>query len=150
VTPFIRDVNEEDLKTYVLHAWARASHGIMKSSCYRLQQQSAAPLLTMYETLFRSHQKRILARARCIVALNPDDHDQRMGYLIYEPTTPPIVHFAQVKQDFWRMGVAKALLAHAEIDRTQHAIYTFMCHFGRVIPKGWVYVPYQLHPEFSK
>lgn len=150
MTPLIRPHTEDDLKTYVLHAWARQSHSSLKSSCYRLQQEGSAPLLTMYETLFRPLQRRLLARAKCLVALNPDDHDQRLGYLIYEPTLPPIVHFIQVKQDFWRKGVATALLAAAGIKREEKAIYTFLCHFGRVVPKGWVYVPYQLHPEFSK
>lgn len=153
MTPLIRHAAEAYI-VYVRHAWSKDSHAKLKASLH-WSRQGVAPLYTLYDQLFRPVQERIAKRADCFVAANPDDHDQILGYLLCERGATPVVYYVQVKSDFQRQGVARALLAHAAISKTAPAVYAFGCaltdkEHRSIIPKIWTHVPWYLMPEVNK
>lgn len=55
----------------------------------------------------------LMARGmQIILAVNPDDDDQLVGFIAYEPS---VLHYCFVKDIFRRTGVAKALLEFADL-----------------------------------
>jgi hypothetical protein len=65
----------------------------------------------------------LLARGmRVVMAVNPDDADQILGFIAYEPG---VLHYIFVKDVFRRQGIAGGLLALAGFDRDQQLTYTF-------------------------
>lgn len=60
------------------------------------------------------------------IAVNPDDHDHWLGYLMTETTSDkrPVVHAALTKPLYRRSGVQRSLFAAAGIDRTGSLLYT--------------------------
>jgi GNAT superfamily N-acetyltransferase len=59
---------------------------------------------------------------RITMAVNPDDHNQILGFLAHEPG---LVHYLFVKDLFRRQGVASNLLASANFDRTAPLLTSF-------------------------
>ena len=76
--------------------------------------------------------RRLLDKAECRVAVDPEDEDTIAGFAAF---TGNELHYAYTKQDFRGMGIAKQLLEGAHIDR-----YTFQSNNARP-PKGWRYTP---------
>lgn len=157
MTPLIREATREDL-VYVLPSWTKMSHTTHKSEFNHLSldARSAEMVLpakrgtyrsplsySLYDKLFRAVQTRILARATCIVAVNPRDENQILGYLIYGPS---ICYFLQIKKDFWGRGFARALLEHAHLSKDDPIVYAFPTPLASV-PRAWVFVPWYLHAE---
>lgn len=148
MTPNIRKATESDL-IYVRHSWGKASYSSFKSALFKSHQAEVLPC-TLYEQLFKRWQGRILSRATCLVAANPEDDDQLMGYAIFEGEKPPVLHFVQVKNEFWRQGIARALLDAGGINESVTTIYSFGTPLGtRNIPKIWTHVPYYLQPQLE-
>jgi hypothetical protein len=57
--------------------------------------------------------RRALARASICCAVDPKDTDVIWGYVVFEPVSPPVVHFVYVKQKFRNEGIGRALLIQA-------------------------------------
>ncbi len=158
MTPTIRKATEADL-VYVRHSWDLSSYSALKSQLYH-SGQAEMPPHTLYKQLFKRWQSKILAKASCVVAANPEDADQLLGYCVYEPEPPtasptepmpPVLHYVQVKTEFWRQGVCRQMLAHAGINESITTIYSFGTTLGsRHLPKIWTHVPYYLQPQLEK
>lgn len=67
-----------------------------------------------------------------VLAVNPDDHDQFIGFIAFEPG---LLHYIFVKNIFRRQGVATALMACANFDRTGTVLHTFSTPEARHLAK---------------
>jgi hypothetical protein len=66
---------------------------------------------------------RLLANGmKILMAVNPDNRDQILGFLAYEPD---VVHYCFVKSLFRHQGVASFLLASANFDRSGPLLASF-------------------------
>jgi len=61
-----------------------------------------------HERIIRS----LLARSHVLVAHEPGDENEILGYFVFEPQIPA-AHWCYVKPHFRKEGVARALLAHS-------------------------------------
>jgi hypothetical protein len=144
--PIVRPAQASDL-SYIRNSWCRSSHSHLESAHY-LSKQGPAPHYHIYRTLFDDVQDRILSGARVLVAVNDDDTDQILGFLVYEPAAdaPPVLHYLQTKKELWRTGIGKVLLEAAGISTDQPCVYTFSSPiFSKVRPpERWSHVPHWL------
>jgi GNAT superfamily N-acetyltransferase len=86
----------------------------------------------------------LLARGmKVVMAVNPDDEDQILGFVAYE--VGPVLHFCFVKDVFRRQGVAKQLLEAAGIDRTGPVFHTFRTDDARYLGRRLRH-----RPEFAR
>lgn len=76
--------------------------------------------------------RRLLDKAECRVACDPEDEDTIVGFAAF---TGDELHYVYVKKDFRGMGVARQLL-----DGLSVAAYTFRSNNARP-PQGWRYTP---------
>lgn len=69
-----------------------------------------------------------------VLAVNPDDPDQFIGFIAFEPG---LLHYVFVKDLFRRQGVASSLMAYADFDRSDTVVHTFYTpaarHLARVM-----------------
>lgn len=66
---------------------------------------------------------------RITMAVNPDDRDQILGFIAFEPG---LLHYVFVKSIFRRQGVATSLMACANFDRSAGPVLgTFRTHDAR-------------------
>lgn len=165
MTPLIRQATPEDMR-YVRHAWLKMTFSTLRSEAFHCTKQAsfrndqgdlitlrpklgsyhAFPSFSLFDKLFRGVQARILAHAQVLVALNPDDHAQVLGYVIYGPG---VCYFVQVKKDFEKMRIASQLLEAAKLGKEEPIVYAFPTPLSSV-PKAWVFVPWYLHAEIMK
>lgn len=146
--PTIRAATPADAR-YIVSAWCNASHSHLNAQLY-LSRHGLSPPFDLYRQLFSDVQARLLARSKCLVAVNPEDSNQIFGFCVYEPEAPPVLHWIQVKKDFWRKGIAHSLLEAAGIKRDQPAIMTFtspIFHKLAQAPAQWAHVPHWLIPS---
>jgi hypothetical protein len=112
-----------------------------------LSRQGPSCALQLWLRLFAEPQASILARAQCVVAVNPDDDNQIFGFAIGEPGATPLLWFCQVKKDFHRRGIADALLAAVGVSKDRPAIYAFPSPIlAKVKRPQWTHVPWFLIP----
>lgn len=93
--------------------------------------------------------KNILAKksTSALVVCPNDDDEVLLGYLISEKIdTTHIIHFCLVKQEFRRFGIAKKLLAHAQIDPRKSLFTHWTYDLDELMPKleGIIYDPYRI------
>ena len=69
---------------------------------------------------------------KIVLAVNPDDHDQFLGFIAYEPG---LLHYVFVKDLFRRSGVASSLLAYANFDRQGTILHTFYTRSAKYLAK---------------
>ncbi len=80
--------------------------------------------------------RRLCDRAEIRIATAPDDDDHLLGFAAFVTTDDGAeLHYVYVKQDFRKMGIARALLADLKV-----TAYTFLSNTARP-PKGWAYRP---------
>ena len=118
----IRLAKPEDM-AFVIDAWRRSYEG---SPAVRHADREHYRI-EMTRTI-----RRLLDKAECRVAVDPEDEDTIAGFAAF---TGAELHYAYTKQDFRGMGIARQLLEGAHIDR-----YTFQSNNARP-PKGWRYTP---------
>ena len=105
---------------FILNSWLRSHydawaepHGIPKGRYYAETHRSAC--LT-------------LARAECLLAVNPEDETHLLGYVVWEPGT---LHYVYVKHPYRREGLASRLLEATGLQRGFH--YTHHTEAGRAL-----------------
>lgn len=155
MTPAIRTATAADM-AYVFTSWTRDSYRMLEWEC-STSKRGRAPAYGLYRPLFEALQRRVLAKAKVIVAANPDDEDQILGALVYEPGTTPVIHWSGSKREFAGLPINAALYEHAGISFDKPAIHsggmpplrkregdvtTLRCR----LPKPWIYVPFGLMP----
>lgn len=161
MTPVIRAATVEDMG-YVRHAWAKSVLSTMKSELFHLSRPvsgqdvmksgmrgtyKATMPMSLYQRLLWPVIGRIIDRSKVIVAVNPDDDTQLLGFCCYG--SDALLYFISVKFDFMNRGIAKAMLAHAGLVKTASVVYAFPSSLASV-PKPWIYVPWYLHAEIYK
>lgn len=81
--------------------------------------------------------QRIFRKATTIVACDTVDQTCLLGFVVH---TGPELHYVYTRQAFRRMGVARALIKHANIDS-----YTFITEQGwhrlKPMDRGWRFTP---------
>ena len=81
----------------------------------------------------------LLARGMKItMAVSPDDRDQILGYIAYEPS---VLHFVFLKDFVRRQGAASLLLASAHFDRTKPIFHTHWTADVKYLGKHMVHRP---------
>lgn len=95
-------------------------------------------------TIHKATIAQLFARGMAVsMAVNPDDHDQIIGFIAYEPgrlNESSLLHFVFVKDLFRRSGVAIQLLAFANFDRN-NLLHTFRTADARYLGKRMVHKP---------
>lgn len=64
---------------------------------------------------FRGHEplvKSALSRSQVICAVNPEDPWHVFGWICFEPSSLPVLHYLYVKEPFRNYGIGAALLLH--------------------------------------
>lgn len=96
--------------------------------------------------------EKIMKRAECIIACNPDDTNHIFGYVVYEIITGVlVVHYVYVKQDYRRLGVCNYLLEAAGRKRGEPFAYTHETYIGHKLSflmKGF-YNPYIIYNGYE-
>jgi hypothetical protein len=133
----IRDVEQGDIN-FIFNSWLQS----FRSGLMPKKVDS-----TIY---FSEHHKlieRILKRAPCLVAVNPDDPTQIYGYVAYEKIDGIFVlHYVYVKHPFRAMGVMRQLFKAIDHDFKTAGLFTHnTLVFERLALKyDLVYHPYIL------
>lgn len=149
--PTFRSATADDMR-YVAHAW---SVGTYRMESYTLERtghpRKHIPLFSFFDSLFRPLQRLVFARAKVLVAANPVDAEQVVGFLIYEEASTPIVYYVHTKKPFHKKGIARAMLEHAGFSREKQALYASRTAIGwKITPERWEYVPLWLMPALYK
>jgi hypothetical protein len=155
MTPTIRTATAADM-AYVFTSWTRDSYRMLEWEC-STSKRGRAPAYGLYRPLFEALQRRVMAKAKVLVAANPDDDDQILGALVYEPGETPVIHWSGSKREFSGLPVNTLLYEFAGIAYDKPAIHsggmpprreredgkeTLHCR----LPKPWIYVPFGLMP----
>lgn len=118
----IREMSPDDLHL-VLDSWVKGYRGFafaVPSRSGRWDGQSPLPTrlyLDEHERLVRD----ILDRSHTLVATRPEDPDQILGWLCYEPA---LLHYVYVKTIYRGWGIARRMLGRANITRERPAVFS--------------------------
>lgn len=125
-----RKIKAEDLN-FVTSSWLKSFRG------------SAMFKGIPNESYYRDHQnliKDILVRADTLIAANPEDEEQILGWICTEHET--VMHYIYVKEPFRHLGIAAGLIQTA-LDLVETNIYyTHYDKSVRVLIPGAIYNPY--------
>lgn len=130
--PLIRALREDDLG-YIVDTWRQGFAA--DSYLCRFDRD-------VYFRLMARHIKGLTREEGAIVrvACDPSDETTILGYAVL---TGDELHYVYVRKDFWRMGVARALLAGLTV-----VSHSFRTDAGdrRIKPaeRGWTYQPRRL------
>jgi GNAT superfamily N-acetyltransferase len=134
---------------YIRNSWCRSSHSHLESAHY-LSNQGPPPPFPLYRELFDDTIDRILRNSTALVAVNDDDDDQILGFIVFEASeSATVLHYIQVKKELWRKGIARALLSTAGITDAA-CFYSFSSPIiGKLRhdnkwPAKWAHVPHWL------
>lgn len=119
----IRTWNKSDLN-FILSTWLRS----FRHSSPMTKHLGSDIYYAFHEKVL----KHTLAKSNTTVLIATPENDPEviLGYMVVELTTDPIIHFTYVKKAFRRFGIAKSLLAAAELDGTiQITHWTFDCEW---------------------
>jgi hypothetical protein len=112
-------------RNFVYKAWI--------SSFERSEWAGVMPAHVFYD-LHKITINQLIARGMKIaMAVNPDDDQQIIGFLAYEPG---LVHYCFCKDPFRQQGVASLLLAYANFDRSRPILASFRTDDARYLSKG--------------
>jgi hypothetical protein len=120
----LRPAEEDDLG-FVIASWVQS---------YR-QQALARDAGAAYPRQQRRIIQHLLEHANVLVACAPDEPRLILGYAV---TGPQVVHYVYVKQDFRRIGIARALVRPYLAAPTA---FTHKTHHPIALPAGWTYCP---------
>lgn len=122
---------------FVVSSWARSLHGM----AFRWALE--ADFNRMQLPLIRSL---VVGCSLNVVACVPDDPDTIQGFIVADPTA---IHYAFVKFDFRRLGIANELIDHIARGQNSRPIAT---HWWKMLGRtsrtiNVVYQPQKLGPE---
>jgi GNAT superfamily N-acetyltransferase len=126
----LRPMEDGDFE-YILKSWLRAH-------CHGSKEAQLAG--KSYWTEHRQLVMNLLGRAATLVATWSKDPHLVIGFTTTEAGK---VHFVYVRRNFWRMGIARRLLAGMLAQ--ENVIYTHRTHMivGLPVPPTWSYNPYE-------
>lgn len=124
----IRPFRESDAGT-VATDWLKSFH---------LSHYAGPIPMDLYWPTYRTAINRLMwsTRVTILMACSPDDDSQTFGWITAERKIQPIVHFLYVKQVFRHQGIAKMLMAAADIPTGLTFIYTFKTPAAARLIKG--------------
>jgi hypothetical protein len=106
---------------------------------YRTSAQAGVVPNHLFYAVTKAAVKQLLARGmRVVLAVNPDDDDQLLGFVAYEPG---VLHYIFVKDLVRRCGVATALLAFAGFQSDAPVLHTFWTPDARFIGERRIHRP---------
>ncbi len=85
--------------------------------------------------------RQLLARgSNCLLACNPDNPTQILGFLVTEKTSrnEEVVHYLFVKDIYRKMGISKGLLAEAGLKQDGSVFYTHKTAYSKHYRGKWV------------
>lgn len=103
----VRLAKEEDLN-FILATWL--NH--YKDFSYFAKRIRRSVFFTFHHAIA----ERLIRKSQILIAYPDEDEDIIFGFLVYERGADPIVHFAFVKQELRRMGIATLMFKRAAID----------------------------------
>lgn len=115
----------ENEKAFIYNSWLKS---------YGKSDEARRMIARVY---FQGYEKIIKdifdSGAYVALALNPDDHDQILGYIVFsfdDQFNLSIVHYVYVKEAFRKLGIAQRLLASIHSKPKEEAI---ICTFANEI-----------------
>jgi len=54
---------------------------------------------------------KLLQKSQTLMAVDEQDEDVIVGFMVYELSTEPVIHYIFIKEDFRKIGIGKKLLA---------------------------------------
>ena len=135
----IRDAKPEDVP-WLMNTWLDTYE---KHTRDRVAQRclSAHDFYPRWRVLVQ----RLLEVSRVSVATHAADPDVICGWLCWLPGSPPKVHYVHVRRSMRKLGVARALLDSARIDRTAPVMYSHRTEDSdALVPDAWLYRPWML------
>jgi ribosomal protein S18 acetylase RimI-like enzyme len=137
----IRRYEEQD-RAYLFNSWLKN---------YKMSSSFAKRIPN--EIFFRNHHlilEHILSKPDTVVLIAHagEDHNQILGYLAYEDTpTGQVIHYVFIKEKFRNLGIARALIQHADVN-PKNVTYTHSTYdLGQLEMSGKIegsYDPYRL------
>ena len=122
----IRPAREGDI-AFILDAWKKSYEGAPAVRGAHREH---------YRTEMTRAIRRLCERGEVRIATAPDDDDHLLGFAAFTQADDGAeLHYVYVKQDFRKLGIARALLAGVDV-----TAYTFVSNTARP-PKGWAYKP---------
>lgn len=103
---------------YVAHSWMTS---FKNAACVRGVEDD------LYFPWMKQHVAGILKRANCMVAVDPQDSDLVIGYIVYEGNT---LHYGYVRHGYRKEGIFKTLLdtAATRYRDAGNAGFSFSCY----------------------
>jgi hypothetical protein len=132
----LREGQQSDF-AYILKTWSVDYH-------------KTFPVINIPNSLYFPHQKdlitKIVLKCGAIVACADDEPDLIVGYIISEPygESSTIVHWANVKGIYRRMGIFNNMLSEAAPEKTLIATHNFHLFNNFKTKYNFIYDPYQL------
>ena len=124
---------DENTRNFVIDTWIRS---------YRKSPYSKGIPTQIYYPYQRAIIESLIDQSQTLVASNINDEDQLIGYICFEKTTPPILHYLYVKKIFRRLGVAKQMLK--QIDQGDLLLYSHKTHiFSCLLKDSYAFHPYK-------
>ena len=124
----IRPFRESDSAT-VATDWLKSFH---------LSHYAGPIPMDLYWPTYRTIVNRLMwsPRVTVLMACSPTDDAQTFGWIACERKIQPLIHFIYVKQVFRHQGIAKMLMAAADISTAFTFIYTFKTPAAARLIKG--------------
>jgi len=86
----------------------------------------------------------IISRTNANVASSIDDDDQLFGYILFETSKTPTIHYAYVKQIFRKLGLANQLLESTGINTNDLYFYSHETYASKYILNEFgIFNPYE-------
>lgn len=105
----IRDPREDDIN-WILSSWIKSWTNSLTGKCScGMQHKINLEWATAAQHLMCQN---LLKKSRVLVACNPDNIDQMLAYIVYQPDTR-ILHWLYTKHPFRQVGLAGALMRAA-------------------------------------
>lgn len=141
----VREMKDSDV-SYVRNSWCKSSYSHLTAAHF-LSKQGQPPAYQVYKVLFDRVMDKVLTDADCSVAVNDDDYDQILGFVVYTRNPDgdhPVLHYVQTKKDLWGNGIARTMLEAVGITKEQPCIYTFTSPIlGKWrTPGKWKHIPH--------
>lgn len=105
----VRQYGEQDYN-FILNSYLKS---------YRISESNRYMDNDLYYASYKKLLDKLLHRATCLIACNPEDEDQIFSWILYDDVDGiPVIHFVYTKYPYRKMKIAKTLLQVAGVKRT--------------------------------
>jgi len=137
----LREAGQPDMP-YVLSSWISSYRDHTLS---RLVRAIPSP---EYHPRWNRIAQDLIARSRVLLAAAPEDESVILGWICFEESRPRRLHYLHVKRAFQRLGLARALMAAADIDLRDETPVLYS-HKTTPLeacrpPQSWTFAPWML------